>query len=721
VALAEQAELVVTLSLRDELSRNIRGIQARTKQLERDFQRTSAALGRTAQNFKTLGIIAGAGIGLTVKAFGDFEDQLATINTVANLTDDELSAVGESIRQLAMQTGLSLDDISGGYYDLVSAGVAAKDAQLVLTNATTLAIGGLATTGETVDLLTTAINSYGLKAGQVTNVTNGFAQAIAAGKVTAAELAASFARVAPLASAAGIGIDELQAGYAQLTSQGVPAAEAATQMRAAIQGLQKPTGSLSKLQKQLGVNFAQVAKQKGLQVAYQQLMKAADDLGISETELLGSVEALGYAYSVTGRNAKSYRDNLDAVRKSSEGNGVATDQMEKRSQTFNRTMARVRQTLNDIGIEVGTIFAPAIKRVADNLLLLVQENRPAIQGFADDMQALIDSVTTEEDITQALKNALEFLDTVDWATIGSGLSITGQAAKMAVDAFNAMPAPLKNALIALIAANKLTGGLVSGFVGDLAGIALRNLSTINAVNVTVIGRNVIGAGGGVDVDVPDGGGKKPGLLGRLTSWIPALAGAAGLAAARAAIPVAAAAVATGVLNTAIISTLGEVPREERRFGWMGNTGTVLDLPAQGWESVLRALGLGRGPVAPNGQMIPSTPGMVVAQQALLDAVRRQEGILIAQRNKFYEVHDELVGTGELSAEQKEQLTRIVGKLEAGKITAEEANRRLGKLDDAVRESEPKVTVKINAQTSINVADVGEKLIVSRGTGRFIIE
>lgn len=714
MALAEQAELIVKLSLRDDLSRGIKSVQARTKQLERDFQRTTAALGKTAQNFKTLGIIAGAGVGLTVKAFGDFEEQLATINTVANLTDSELSAVGESIRQMSMKTGLSLGDISSGYYDLVSAGVAAKDAQLVLTNATTLAIGGLATTSETVDLLTTAINSYGLKADEVTEVTNGFAQAIAAGKVTAAELAGSFARVAPLAAAAGIGIDELQAGYAQLTAQGVPAAEAATQMRAAIQGLQKPTGALSKLQKQLGVNFAQVAKQKGLQVAYQQLMKAADELGISENDLLGRVEALGYAYSVTGRNAQSYRNNLQAVRKSSEGSGVATEQMEKRSRTFNRTMARVRQTLGDVGIEIGSIFAPAIERVANALLTLVQDNRQPIKDFAKDMQALVDSVTTEEDITKALKDALEFLDTIDWTTIGAGLSITGQAAKLAVDAFTSLPKPMQDALIGLIAANKLTGGLVTGVVGDLAGIALRNLSTINAVNVTVVGRNVVGGGGGVDVPGTDRGQKGPKGFNLFdpTSWVPGIvAAAAGTTAGSAALTLSAAALASGAVNQAVIAVLGEVPRDERTRPELGNTGTVLDLPAQAMESIMRFLGLGVEPIKPEFRGVTFNR---VGFSTVEAAITRQTRV-------FYQVHDQLRGNGNLTEEQRDQLTRIVGKLEAGKITAEEANRRLGKLDQTVRDSEPKVTVNVRADTSINVADVGEKLIISRGTGRYIIE
>lgn len=706
MALAEQADLIVQLSVRDNMSRGIAGAQARVRQLERDFSRTSAALGRTVQNFKLLGLAAAGGVAVTVKAFGDFEDALATINTVANLTDEQLGAVGEQLRLLSMDTGLALSDITSGYYDLVSAGVQAKDAQMVLTNATTLAIGGLGTTAETVDLLTTAINSYGLKAGQVTEVTNGFAQAIAAGKVTAAELAGSFATVAPIAANAGIGIEELQAGYAQLTARGVPAAEAATQMRAAIVALKRPTTDLSKLQQKLGVNFAQVAKQKGLQVAYQQLMQAAKDAGISETQLLGRVEALGYAYSVTGKNAQSYRKNLEAVRNSSDGAGVATEQFQKRQRTFNRTIDRVRRTLNDIGIEVGSIFAPAIQRAAEVVLQLVRDNRQPIQDFADSLREMVDAVTTKEDIAAKLQDALDFLDTIDWSAIGAGLSITGQAAKLAVDAFNHMPKELQQALITLIAANKLTGGFVSGFVGDLVGVALRSLTTVNAVNVTVIGQNV--TGGDKGPPIPGGGGPFDlfGPIGTMLRGLPIIGEALRIQDAATA----------RITTTNAFNALPEATRKQffasgGTLEQVMSTGTAAQASGQSIEDAIRDLVTKQADST--NRLIPS---IMAAQQNAAAQLRAQ----VEQKNAFYNMYDEMISSGKLSAEQKQQLERIAGKIEAGKITAEEGNRRLGKIDERLKAADTSVNVTVNASTNVNVADVGEKIVVARGGGRILI-
>src|SRR6185503_13427608 len=78
--------------------------------------------------FTAAGAASGA---LFVGAIGgaaNFEDQLRTINTVAHLTDDELSGVGNSILELSKETGNSTDDLTAGFYDLVSAGVPAEKA-----------------------------------------------------------------------------------------------------------------------------------------------------------------------------------------------------------------------------------------------------------------------------------------------------------------------------------------------------------------------------------------------------------------------------------------------------------------------------------------------------------------------------------------------------------------------------------------------------------------
>ena len=304
------------------------------------------------------GVGASAGLALGVNAASNFQEQMAIINTIAHQTPAELAKTGQGIRDLSKSTGTSLDDLTQAYYDLLSAGIEpGAEALSVLTQSNTLAIGGLATTAQTVDLLTTAINAYGLDAKGAAVATDQFALAIQDGKVTADQIASTFADVAPLANTMGIGIDEIAASYAVLTAHGVPAAEVTTQMNRAMIELMKPNAQLNKLQKDTGINFAKLAGSKGLVVALQTMRDAAAKSGVPFDHLFGRLEGLKFALATTGPFFGEYSNELVAM---GDATGTAAGQAEERMGTFDRAGAMFGATLNDLGITVGTRLLPPL-------------------------------------------------------------------------------------------------------------------------------------------------------------------------------------------------------------------------------------------------------------------------------------------------------------------------------------------------------------------------
>lgn len=507
MAISETAKLIVDLSIKGggAFRSAMTGAQRSLRSLDAHTQRTQAALGKTARNLKLLGAGVITGGAVALKWAADFEAQLNTINTVADVTPERLEAIGDDILKLARTTGTGIDDLTGAYYDLVSAGIDASDAQNVLTNANKLAIGGLSTTNEAVDLLTTALNAYGLKGKDASRITDYFAQAIAAGKVSAAELAGTFARIGPIAASAGIGIDELAASYGQMTAAGVPAAEASTQMRAAIVALQKPSKNLQKLQDKLGKDFARMARQKGLAYTYNYISKQADRYGYTLQDLLGRQEAVQYALFTSGDAYKDYRRQLRDVRKAHEGLGVAQGQMDKRQKGVTSSLRRLREIAKSTGITLLQGLLPGVERVATKIGKLVEDHQPAIKQFGKDFGKLVDELFTDENVESAVTGALDFLRDLPWDTIKDGMKITADATKTAVDAFKSLPPGVQSTLIGLLAANKLTGGLATAALKDLTGLALQSLKSITAGAVTVTGATVTVAGGGTPGIVPTGG------------------------------------------------------------------------------------------------------------------------------------------------------------------------------------------------------------------------
>src|SRR5689334_6532396 len=98
MGLAEQADLVVKLSLKDELSRGVAGAKRELAGLGTTAGRIGSQVSSEAATAaKTLALVgvAAAGIaagGLTaaVKSAADFEAQLNTINTVAQVNANQL-------------------------------------------------------------------------------------------------------------------------------------------------------------------------------------------------------------------------------------------------------------------------------------------------------------------------------------------------------------------------------------------------------------------------------------------------------------------------------------------------------------------------------------------------------------------------------------------------------------------------------------------------------
>jgi len=280
-------------------------------------------------------------IGDTIGAATEFQAALATINTVADLSDRELAALGEEVQALSIQMGKPSKELTDGLYDLVSAGISAEDAVGVLRDSAILATGALSTTGEAVDLLTTTINAWGLEASDSTHVMDVWAQAVAAGKVTAAELAGSIAQVAPIAAATGVSIEEVGAAYAVMTAQGVSASQVSTQLAAAITALLKPNVELLALQKELGgTTFEQMLASDGLAATLQALSDAAGGNTQAITKALGSTEAYRAMLMLTGANTETFTASLDDMNTAWKEGGVAMGQYEKRADTLENRQAR---------------------------------------------------------------------------------------------------------------------------------------------------------------------------------------------------------------------------------------------------------------------------------------------------------------------------------------------------------------------------------------------
>lgn len=83
------------------------------------------------------------------------------------------------------------------------------------------------------------MNAYGLEALEVSNVSDLLIQTQNLGKTTVGELSTALGKVIPTSNAYGVELDQLCAGYALMTSNGVATAESTTYMNSMLNELGK--------------------------------------------------------------------------------------------------------------------------------------------------------------------------------------------------------------------------------------------------------------------------------------------------------------------------------------------------------------------------------------------------------------------------------------------------------------------------------------------------
>lgn len=352
------------------------GVMARVRS---GFTRTQQEVGkfgdRSQDAFKQFAIGAGmmtAGLG-GLAVFGmasakasEFGHQVARIRTVIDEASLSTQAARDATMGLASTYGISALQQADGLYETISAGITdAKEATELLAVANQFAVGGTTDLKGSVDVLTSAVNTYrdqGIDAAQASDL---MFTAIAAGKTTASELAQSLGEVAPTAHAAGVSFSELQASIAALTVQGVKTPQAVTGLNAMMSNLMKPTSDAATEAKRLGIEFSATAlKTMGLKGVLAQLAGNTKVNDSTFVNLFGSIDGAKAAFVLTANEGAKFNEVLAQMENSSGATKKAFEIMSSTAKfQGDRFMALKENTLILIGEGLEPLKASVYKTV----------------------------------------------------------------------------------------------------------------------------------------------------------------------------------------------------------------------------------------------------------------------------------------------------------------------------------------------------------------------
>jgi len=180
-------------------------------------------------------------------------------------------------RELAGQA--SVVELTSAAYDVASAGFTnAADAAGILKAASQGATGGFSDINTVGDATTSVLNAYGLEADKAAKLVDGFIQTQNDGKIVIGQYAANIAKVAPVAAALGVPLEEVNAAVAQITAGGQGAEVTFTALKTAF--AQVAAGKVGEEFKKLGVNItASTLKSDGLAGTLEKIKKSGADAG----------------------------------------------------------------------------------------------------------------------------------------------------------------------------------------------------------------------------------------------------------------------------------------------------------------------------------------------------------------------------------------------------------------------------------------------------------
>lgn len=345
------------------------------------------------------GVLASAGIAATLneikngffdcsEAAAQFETSTAMVATIADTSQKSLSSISKEVRTYSNETGEAASDMAEATYQAISASVNTADAAAFAGTATKLAVGGFTSATTAVDVLTTAINAYGLAASDATQLSDYLITTQNLGKTSVDQLAQSVGKVIPLASAYNVQMDNLSSAYAVLTANGIATAESGTYLKSMLNELGDTGSGVSEvLLSSTGKTFAQLMEQGySLGDVMAMLGNAVDGDSTAFNALWNSTEAGIGALSLFNAGADKYDSVLESMRTSAGATEKAYSTM---ADTTDKSKQRMENAFNNLKISVGDVLNPALTQVYEGFTNVFA----GMSDFVDEHPAVVAAIS----------------------------------------------------------------------------------------------------------------------------------------------------------------------------------------------------------------------------------------------------------------------------------------------------------------------------------------
>jgi len=396
---------------------------------------TESAHRRLAAGLVGVAAIAGGIAVESVKMAADFETAMTKLVTTAGESKANLTMVGDGLLKMAGDVGFTATELAKGMYTVESGGYHGAEGLKVMEAAAKGARIEGADLTDVSKAVVSAMNDYKGAGYSAADVTNVLTAATSAGMVTFQQMSAALPNVGAAGATAGVGLGELTAAIATMTSHGTDAAKSGTYLRQMIGQFEAPTAKARAAMKGLGIDANVLGLnlgKNGLASTIEMVQKgitthlAPSGLVAIETfkktlgstqdynnmlgklppnmrttfgalaDMTGGVKSLQAFLQLGGVSLETFKENTAKVNAAVHKGSDEIAGFAEQQGTLNGKMNDARGAASALGITLGNKLLPMAKEAFDNLnQIFGQFAKGWREGFAEIGRRVVANLTEQ--------------------------------------------------------------------------------------------------------------------------------------------------------------------------------------------------------------------------------------------------------------------------------------------------------------------------------------
>ena len=368
----------VVMQLTDRVSEPLRRIRSNmeensrlNRQLGRDVRNVGRGFGSIASTMMPAATAVSAFGALGTKTFMDFEDTITGAGVKAGATGEQLERMKETALKLGHDFPITASEAAEAMDRLAAGGVDAEQTMAAMPGIIEASVASGEDMATTSDVITSALNIWNLKTGDVAENTQHVADVVQmaanVSKLGMADFGLAMQYAGAPAAALGVSIEELSTAMAIMSNNGIEASTIGTSLRSTMSRLASPPKEAAAAIEQLGLHLQNAdGSFVGITEAISQMRDAMD--GMTDTQQVGIAKAIAGEDAFSGLLAliktspEAYKEVEDSIKNST---GSSHEAYVKMQNTLKGSINAMKSAVESLAISFGSTLAPSVKTAAD--------------------------------------------------------------------------------------------------------------------------------------------------------------------------------------------------------------------------------------------------------------------------------------------------------------------------------------------------------------------